>query len=48
MRDTFGGYLGALFLVFAPLSLMSFGGSNSVIARHCPAIGRSAALDQRA
>jgi len=32
MRDTFGGYLGALFLVFAPLSLMSFGGSNSVIA----------------
>lgn len=32
MRDGFGGALLALFLLFAPLSLMSFGGSNSVIA----------------
>lgn len=32
MRDGFGGTLLALFLLFAPLSLMSFGGSNSVIA----------------
>ncbi len=32
MRDTIGGTLATLFLVFAPLSLMSFGGSNSVIA----------------
>ena len=32
MRDGFGGALAALFLVFAPLSLLSFGGSNSVIA----------------
>ena len=32
MRDTLGGNLLALFVVFAPLSLMSFGGSNSVIA----------------
>jgi len=32
MRDTFAGTLVALFAVFAPLSLMSFGGSNSVIA----------------
>jgi chromate transporter len=32
MRDSLGGNLLALFLVFAPLSLLSFGGSNSVIA----------------
>ena len=32
MRDSFGGSLLALIAVFAPLSLLSFGGSNSVIA----------------
>src|SRR6202142_2700890 len=32
MRDSFGGNLLTLFAVFAPLSLLSFGGSNSVIA----------------
>jgi chromate transporter len=32
MRDTTGGNLLVLFAVFAPLSLLSFGGSNSVIA----------------
>lgn len=32
MRDGFGGNLLTLFAVFAPLSLLSFGGSNSVIA----------------
>jgi chromate transporter len=32
MRDSFGGGLFALIVVFAPLSLLSFGGSNSVIA----------------
>ena len=32
MRDSFGGSLLALIVVFAPLSLLSFGGSNSVIA----------------
>jgi chromate transporter len=32
MRDGFTGILLSLFAVFAPLSLMSFGGSNSVIA----------------
>ncbi|HWB49405.1 MAG TPA: chromate transporter [Stellaceae bacterium] len=32
MRDTFTGNLVALFAVFAPLSLLSFGGGNSVIA----------------
>lgn len=32
MRDGFTGHLVTLFAVFAPLSLMSFGGSNSVIA----------------
>jgi chromate transporter len=32
MRDSLAGNLLALFLVFAPLSLLSFGGSNSVIA----------------
>jgi chromate transporter len=32
MRDGFGGSLLALIAVFAPLSLLSFGGSNSVIA----------------
>lgn len=32
MREGYGGALLALFLLFAPLSLMSFGGSNSVIA----------------
>jgi chromate transporter len=32
MRDTFAGNLLALFAVFAPLSLLSFGGSNAVIA----------------
>jgi chromate transporter len=32
MRDSFGGNLIALIVVFAPLSLLSFGGSNSVIA----------------
>jgi chromate transporter len=32
MRDGFGGALLALILLFAPLSLLAFGGSNSVIA----------------
>ena len=32
MRDTPAGIFISLFAVFAPLSLMSFGGSNSVIA----------------
>jgi chromate transporter len=32
MRDSFGASLFALIVVFAPLSLLSFGGSNSVIA----------------
>jgi chromate transporter len=32
MRDDFGGTLLALIVLFAPLSLLSFGGSNSVIA----------------
>jgi chromate transporter len=32
MRDGFAGTLVTLFGVFAPLSLLSFGGSNSVIA----------------
>jgi chromate transporter len=32
MRDSFAGNLIALFALFAPLSLLSFGGSNSVIA----------------
>jgi len=32
MREGFSGNLLTLFAVFAPLSLMSFGGSNSVIA----------------
>jgi chromate transporter len=32
MRDSFTGNLLTLFAVFAPLSLLSFGGSNSVIA----------------
>jgi chromate transporter len=32
MRDDFLGTLFRLFVVFAPLSLLSFGGSNSVIA----------------
>jgi chromate transporter len=32
MRDDFLGTLLRLFVVFAPLSLLSFGGSNSVIA----------------
>ena len=32
MRDGLGSDLAALFVVFAPLSLLSFGGSNSVIA----------------
>ena len=32
MNDTLGERLLALFVVFAPLSLLSFGGSNSVIA----------------
>jgi chromate transporter len=32
MRDTFAGNLLTLFAVFAPLSLLSFGGSNAVIA----------------
>lgn len=32
MRDESGGTLLALFAVFAPLSLLSFGGSNAVIA----------------
>lgn len=32
MRDTLGGNLLALFAVFAPLSLLSFGGGNAVVA----------------
>jgi chromate transporter len=32
MREDFAGSLVTLFAVFAPLSLLSFGGSNSVIA----------------
>jgi len=32
MRDGFTGQLATLFAVFAPLSLLSFGGSNAVIA----------------
>lgn len=32
MRDGDGGTLLALFAVFAPLSLLSFGGSNAVLA----------------
>jgi chromate transporter len=32
MRDTFAGNLLALFAVFAPLSLLSFGGGNAAIA----------------
>lgn len=32
MRDDFPGSLVALIIVFAPLSLLAFGGSNSVIA----------------
>ena len=32
MRDDFPGTLVALFVVFAPLSLLSFGGGNAVIA----------------
>jgi chromate transporter len=32
MRDTFAGNLLALFAVFAPLSLLSFGGGNATIA----------------
>src|SRR5271168_2676448 len=32
MREGYGGTLLALVVVFAPLSLLSFGGSNSVIA----------------
>jgi chromate transporter len=32
VRDDFGGTLFALIVLFAPLSLLSFGGSNSVIA----------------
>ena len=32
MREGFTGQLLTLFAVFAPLSLLSFGGSNSVIA----------------
>src|SRR5579863_10370809 len=32
MRDDFSGMLLALFAVFAPLSLLSFGGGNAVIA----------------
>ena len=48
MRESFGGYLAALFLVFAPLSLLSFGGSNSVIADIAQQSVVGAALDQRA
>jgi chromate transporter len=32
VRDTFAGNLATLFAIFAPLSLLSFGGSNSVMA----------------
>jgi chromate transporter len=32
MRDSFAADLGALCVVFAPLSLLAFGGSNAVIA----------------